>query len=83
MKFSKFQTKSLMVNATEMAKPFGKRPKEWLRLKSTDDFIHAYLSKGQISPLDLIYKVKGGNNSGTWMHQDIALEFARCLFLPL
>ena len=30
---------SVMVNATEMAKPFGKTTKDWLRTKSAEEFI--------------------------------------------
>lgn len=67
----------VMVNATEMAKHFGKNVKDWTRLQSTDDYINALKSaKGQISLLDVI---KGGNNPGTWMHEDVAIEFARWL----
>jgi len=65
-----------MVNATEMAKPICKRPMEWLRLKSTNDFLYAYATEGQISPLDLIEKNHGGDTQGIWVHQDLALEFA-------
>jgi phage antirepressor YoqD-like protein len=69
--------KSVMVNATEMAKPFGKSVKDWTRLQSTDDYLNALKStKGQISLLDV---TRGGHNPGTWMHEDVALEFARWL----
>ena len=70
-----------MVNATEMAKPFGdsKRAKNWLALNSTSEFL-GVLSKGRNLPLaDLVIVTKGGNNPGTWMHEDVALEFARWL----
>ena len=70
-----------MVNATEMAKPFGdsKRAKNWLALDSTSEFL-GVLSKGRNLPLaDLVIVTKGGNNPGTWMHEDVALEFARWL----
>lgn len=30
--------KNMMVNATEMAKPFGKMPKDWLKTQSAKDF---------------------------------------------
>lgn len=70
-----------MVNATEMAKPFGesKRAKNWLALQSTQEFL-TVLSKGRNLPLaDLVQVTKGGNNPGTWMYEDVALEFARWL----
>lgn len=69
-----------MVNATEMAKPFGdsKRPKNWLALKSTKDFL-VVLSEGRNLPSAEMVQVTYGNGGGTWMHEDVALEFARWL----
>lgn len=69
-----------MVNATQMAKPFGdsKRAKNWLGLKSTDEFL-AVLSEGRNLPSSELVKVTYGNNGATWMHEDVALEFARWL----
>lgn len=70
----------VMVNATEMAKPFGdsKRAKNWLCLKSTAEFL-AVLSEGRNLPSSDLVKVTYGDNGGTWMHEDVALEFARWL----
>lgn len=71
---------NVMVNATEMAKPFGKLVGGWLRLKTTTEFTDALSADMQIPISALIQVVKGGNNEqGTWMHEDIALEFARWL----
>ena len=68
-----------MVNATEMAKKFGKRPVDWLQNAQTESYL-AELSKVRKSTLaDLVRVTKGGNNSGTWMHEDVAIEFARWL----
>jgi len=71
----------LTINATEMAKPFGKakHPKNWLRNQQTQDFL-TELSKVRICALaDLVQVKYGGANPGTWMHEDVALEFARWL----
>lgn len=71
----------VMVNATQMAKPFGdsKRAKNWLALTSTREFLDV-LTKGRNLPLaELLVVIKGGANPGTWMHEDVALEFARWL----
>jgi prophage antirepressor-like protein/phage antirepressor YoqD-like protein len=71
----------MFVNATQMAKPFGssKRAKNWLALNSTKEFLSA-LSKGRKMPLaDLVIVKKGGDAPGTWMHEDVAIEFARWL----
>lgn len=70
---------NVMINATQMAKPFEKRPIDWLQNQSSIDYLNE-LSKVRKSTLaDLVQVTKGGNNSGTWMHEDVALEFARWL----
>jgi phage antirepressor YoqD-like protein len=68
-----------MINATEMAKTFGKTPKDWLRTNLAIDFINSLSAVRHISPTDLVVIAQGGINQGTWMHEDIALEFARWL----
>lgn len=63
---------TVYINATEMAKPFGKFVKDWTMLQGTTDFVNAYKSaKGQISLLEI---QKGGNAPGSWMHEDLALK---------
>lgn len=72
--------KNVMVNATEMAKSFDKRPAKWLELPSTKEFLAA-LTAIRKSDTALIQTNSGGINGGggTWMHEDVALEFARWL----
>ena len=68
--------KNVMVNATEMAKSFGKTTKDWLRTNASSEFVR------QICPSQLVVVKKGNSNEfeqGTWMHEDVALEFARWL----
>lgn len=67
---------STMVNATQMAKPFGKdkSPRYWLRLPSSKEFISALEAVRKSHRL-----VETINGVGTWMHEDVALEFARWL----
>lgn len=74
---------TLMVNATEMAKAFGKKPAEWLRLASSKEYIEAYESSDvHNSHITQSVMTSRGNSQvseqGTWMHEDVALEF----FLP-
>lgn len=70
---------AVMVNATEMAKPFGKSASHWLRNQQVQEFM-SELSKLRICNLDDLVQVKhGGIDNGTWMHEDVALEFARWL----
>nr|DAD56164.1 MAG TPA: KilA protein [Caudoviricetes sp.] len=71
---------SVMVNATEMAKPFGKLAKDWLSNKSTKEFLSTLSAVRTIPLTDLVKIIQGGNcEQGTWMHEDVALEFARWL----
>ena len=71
-----------MVNATEMAKPFGKRPSKWLELPSTKDFLTSLCEVRKSDITQLVITAKGNSTSfkqGTWLHEDVALEFARWL----
>lgn len=70
---------SVMVNATEMAKPFGKRCNDFLSTKQTKELISSLSAKTGISATGLVTVNQGGNNQGTWMHEDLALVFAQWL----
>lgn len=69
----------VMVNATQMAKPFGKQPIDWLKTSHATEYINTYSKLKKISLADLQVVTRGSCNSGTWLHKDIALEFARWL----
>lgn len=74
-----------------MAKSFGKEPKFWLMNQSTTDYLNELSKVRNLTLTDLVQVTKGGNISdmgkshivdnqqGTWMHEDVALEFARWL----
>ena len=64
------------VNATEMSKQFGKRPSKWLELPSAKEFLSTLQT---IRKSDSLVKTIEGKNGGTWMHEDVAIEFARWL----
>lgn len=70
---------SVMVNATEMAKPFGKRCNDFLSTKQTKELISSLSAKTGIPATGLVTVNQGGNNQGTWMHEDLALVFAQWL----
>ena len=59
---------NVMVNATEMAKPFGKSPEQ------TKTYVKALSEVRKILSSDLV-QVIYGDNGGTWMHEDVALVF--------
>lgn len=90
-------TENVMVNATQMAKPFGKKPSKWLELPSTKSFLLALVQSKAVSDFrtlkenrqvigvynsyygGLVIGQNGGAKPGTWMHEDVAIEFARWL----
>lgn len=70
-----------MINATEMAKPFGKRTNNFLKTGVTKAFILALESKyeREEKPRKVLHIVQGGNDKelqGTWMDEHLALKFA-------
>ena len=68
-----------MVSATQMARPFKKRPVDWLRFQQSQSFIKELSKVRNHTLADLVQVKKGGSTPGTWMHEDVALEFARWL----
>lgn len=84
---SALASETMFFNATEMAKPFGKLPNEFLRLPESKEYIDALITisqgnlntgKSRIKESDLII-TKKGKYGGTWLHNDLALQFARWL----
>ena len=72
----------LFVNATEMAKPFGrnKRPGNWLRTQPAIDYINEVAVAHICATSDLQRITQGvDQEQGTWLQEDVALEFARWL----
>lgn len=51
----------VMINATEMAKPFGKKPIDWLRLPSTIGFLKD-LSEVRKSHFGAVETLRGGSS---------------------
>jgi len=76
-----------MVNATQMARPFGKPVGNFLRLKETKQYIqileerYSDVNIGQ--KREVLRVVKGGDVTeglqGTWMDEKLALKFASWL----
>ena len=114
------ENKNVMVNATEMAKIFGKKINDFLRLEQTEEFIKECCKDENYYKLlgiknevqsgnsrfenevqtensrfenevqygnshfetrkkSFLNVVKGGKNSGTWMHRVLAIKFAAWL----
>lgn len=55
------------------------KAKHWLINQQTNDFLQELAKVRNLTLTDLVHVKKGGHNAGTWMHQDVALEFARWL----
>lgn len=70
---------NVLINATQMAKPFGKRTNDWLSLKQTNELIYSLSAKTGIPATALVTVNQGGNNQGTWLYEDLALIFAQWL----
>ena len=67
------------VNATEMAKSFGKIPANWLRTEQAKKMIEAISTSHICEVTQLLQVVNGGEARGTWMHEDVALVFSQWL----
>lgn len=72
---------NVFVNATNMAKPFNRYPKDFLKTQYSSDFIKALSVRRKCLTTDLVKVNQGGipSEQGTWMHEDVAIEFARYL----
>lgn len=73
----------VLVNATQLAKPYGKRPNDYLSLPSTNQLIKAITRKYGSDENQLVRTVNGGTHPGTWMHRLIVLDFCQWLDIDL
>ena len=64
-------------------KSFNKCPNDWLRTQAAHEYIQAVSDETNICVSELVITRKGGGaiqtTQGTWMHKDVAMEFARWL----
>lgn len=74
-----------MINATEMAKPFGKKVNDFLRLGGTKEYIllleSRYGDSRNGTTTGVLRIIRGGfpELQGTWMDEKLALKFAAWL----
>lgn len=73
----------VMVNATQLAKIYGKRPNDYLSLPTTNQLINAITRKYGIAENQLIKTERGGIQPGTWMHRLIVVDFCQWLDIDL
>ncbi|MBL4833655.1 MAG: KilA-N domain-containing protein [Pseudomonas sp.] len=73
------------INATDVAKRFGKRPADWVRLPASERYMAALARALGLdtdvgkSHFGLVMAEKGGKAQGTWLHPKLAVAFARWL----
>jgi len=67
------------INATQLCKAGGKLFGDWMRLKSTKDFLVSMETNMGIPILNLIDKNVGGEHIGTWIYPKIAIQLAQWL----
>ena len=56
------QGKSVMINATEMAKTFNTKPANWLRTEQAQRMINALAVSQNCDTTDLVIVTQGGDN---------------------
>lgn len=67
------------INATEVAKRFGKKPAEWIRLPDTTKYMDALARHLNVGESHLLTSTTKGRSGGTWLHPRLAVSFARWL----
>lgn len=72
------------INATKVAKRFGRRPNDWLALGTTVEYMaalnrHFFSDTGKSGNENLVRTQRGGAHQGTWLHPKMAVAFARWL----
>ena len=80
--FALAKNNGMMINATEMAKAFGKNVGHFLENDSTKKFIETCLNYRNSDYLNISSEdelISSRQKSGTWMHRILALKFAAWL----
>ena len=71
----------ILINATDMARPYNKRPVDYLRQMYVNELVSTIVSQTHISEDQLVIKMRGSseNGGGTWLYEDVAIDFAQWL----
>lgn len=69
----------IFVNATEMAKIFGKSPAIWIRFKSTAILRHSLISSGKSNSYEGQVITLRGINGATWIDESLVRGFSEWL----
>ena len=71
----------ILINATDMTRPYNKRPVDYLRQIYVNELVSTIVSQTHISEDQLVIKMRGSseNGGGTWLYEDVAIDFAQWL----
>jgi hypothetical protein len=71
------------VNATQMARANHKLLSDYIRLKSTKEYLQALSNDMGIPISSLVVEIEGyGKEQGTWVHSEVAIDIARWVSVP-
>ena len=68
---------NIFFNATQIAQQHGKDVRNYTTSKQFNDYCAAVEAMRKISATDLLRTKRGGSNQGTWLHNSVAIDFAR------
>lgn len=67
------------INATDIAKRYGKRPVDWLKQDETREYLSALGEAFNCDPESLLKTQRGRHHGGTWLHPKLGVRFAQWL----
>lgn len=73
------KSQSMFFNATPMAKQFNRRPDDFWKQEQNQKYLNALITLSQGNKENFVITRRGKVHGGTWLHNDLALQFARWL----
>ncbi|GED45267.1 DNA-binding protein [Vreelandella aquamarina] len=67
------------INATDIAKQFGKRPADWLKQEEVKEYLSVLADALNCDPESLLKTQRGRYDGGTWLHPKLGVRFAQWL----
>ncbi len=72
------KSEEMFFNATDMAKPFGKRPNDFWKQPLNQEYLNALITLTGGNKKSFV-RTQKGKYGGTYFHNDLALQFGRWL----
>ncbi|MBH8564963.1 KilA-N domain-containing protein [Nostoc sp. CENA67] len=83
IQISKYTIPAGYVNATQMARANRKLLSDYMRLKTTKEYLQELANDMGIPISSLIIEISGyGKEQGTWVHPEVAIDIARWVSVP-